>query len=98
LIHANTAPEILYNSLAVGDDNTVYFAWTNLDANSKAQVYLRALAPDGKTWSPVQQISRANGNASRPVLALSETQLHVAWTETDGETSRAVLRSARVSR
>jgi hypothetical protein len=98
LIHANTAPEILYNSLAVGDDNTVYFAWTNLDANSKAQVYLRTLAPDGKTWSPVQQISRANGNASRPVLALSETQLHVAWTETDGETSRAVLRSARVSR
>jgi hypothetical protein len=97
LVHANTAPETLYNNLIVGADDTVYLAWTNLDANERAQVYLRTLAPDGQTWSPIQQISDAKGNASRPVLALQKNDLHVAWTETDGETSRAVMRSARIN-
>jgi hypothetical protein len=97
LVHANTAPETLYNNLIVGADDTVYLAWTNLDANERAQVYLRTLAPDGQTWSPIQQISNAKGNASRPVLALQKNDLHVAWTETDGETSRAVMRSARIN-
>ena len=98
LIHANTAPETLYNDLSVGEDDTVYFAWSNLDANNRAQVYMRTLAADGQTWSPIQQISNAKGNASRPVLALMKDQLQVAWTETDGETSQVVLRNATVRR
>jgi len=97
LVHANTAPETLYNNLVVGGDDTVYFAWSNLDANNRAQVYLRTLAADGKTWSPIQQISDAKGNASRPALALKKNLLHVAWTETDGEDSRVVLRNAPVT-
>lgn len=96
LVHANTAPEILYNNLLVGDDDTVYLAWSNLDGDKKSQVYLRTLAADGRTWSPIQQISAARGNAGRPVLALLKNQLHVSWTETDGETSRVVYRSATV--
>jgi hypothetical protein len=96
LVHANTAPEVLYSTLAVGGDDTVYLAWSNLDGDGKAQIFMRALAADGRSWSPIQQISNAKGNASRPVLALSNNQLHVAWTETDGEDSRAVLRSAAV--
>jgi hypothetical protein len=96
LIHANTAPEILYNNLSVGEDDTVYFAWTNLDGHQKSQIYMRALSPDGRTWSPIQQISHARGNASRPALALMKNQLHVAWTETDGEASRVLLRNATV--
>ena len=95
LVHANTAPEILYNNLLVGDDDTVYLAWSNLDGDKKSQIYLRTLAADG-TWSPIQQISAARGNAGRPVLALLKNQLHVSWTETDGETSRVVFRSATV--
>ncbi|HWP58863.1 MAG TPA: sialidase family protein [Candidatus Acidoferrales bacterium] len=98
LVHANTAPDILHTTLAVASDGAVYFAWTNLDREKKAQVFVRALASDGKTWSPVQQISRARGNASRPVAALSDDRLHVAWTETDGETARVVLRSASLVR
>jgi hypothetical protein len=97
LVQRNTAPEILYNSLSVGHDDTVYLAWSNLDANQKSQIYLRTLAADGRTWGPIQQLSNASGNASRPVVALSKNQVHVAWTETDGENSRAVMRSARVS-
>ena len=96
LVHANTAPEILYNNLLVGDDDTVYLAWSNLDGDKKSQVYLRTLAADGRTWSSIQQISAARGNAGRPVLALLKNQLHIAWTETDGETSRVVFRSATV--
>ena len=96
LVQANTAPETLYATLAVGDDDTVYLAWSNLDANNKAQIFMRTLAADGRTWSPIQQISRAKGNAGRPVLALVKNQLQVAWTETDGEDSRVVLRSAKV--
>jgi hypothetical protein len=96
LVHANTAPEILYNNLSVGDDDTVYLAWSNLDANQKSQIYLRSLAADGRTWSPIQQVSSAKGNASRPGFAMFNKQLHLAWTETDGETSRAVMRSATV--
>ena len=96
LIHANTAPEILYNNLLVGDDDTVYLAWSNLDGDKKSQVYLRTLAADERTWSSIQQISAARGNAGRPVLALLKNQLHIAWTETDGETSRVVFRSATV--
>jgi hypothetical protein len=96
LVHANGAPEILYNNLVVADDDTIYLAWNNLDSNNKAQIYVRTLAADGRTWSPIQQISNAKGNAGRPVLALRKNQLHVAWTETDGEDSRVVLRSAIV--
>ena len=96
LVHANTAPEILYSNLTVGDDDTVYLAWTNLDGGARAQIFTRTIAADGRTWSPVQQISNAKGNAIRPVLALEKNQLHIAWTETDGEDSRVVLRSAAV--
>jgi hypothetical protein len=96
LIHANTAPETLYNNLVVGTDDTIYFAWSNLDANNRAQIYMRALAADGRTWSPIQQISNSKGNASRATLALRNNQLHVAWTETDGEDSRVVFTSAAV--
>jgi hypothetical protein len=96
LVQANTAPETLYATLAVGDNDRVYLAWSNLDGDNKAQIYLRTLAADGLTWSPVQQLSRAKGNAGRPVLALMKNQLQVAWTETDGEDSRVVLRSATV--
>lgn len=98
LVHANTAPEILYSTLAVGSDDTVYLAWSNLDNNSKAQVFLRTLSDDGRSWGPIQQLSNAKRNAGRPVLAVSKNQLHVAWTETDGEESRVVFRSAMVSK
>ena len=98
LVQANTAPETLYATLAVGDDDRVYLAWSNLDGNNKAQIFMRTLAADGRTWSPIQQISRAKGNAGRPVLALVKNQLQVAWTETDGEDSRVVLRSATVDK
>ena len=94
LIHANTAAEILHTTQAVTKDGTVYFAWDNLDEANRAQIFFRILAPDGKTWSPVQQISRARGNANRPALALSDKELHVAWTETEGEESWVVLKSA----
>ena len=94
LVHANGAPEILYNNLVIADDDTIYLAWSNLDGNNRAQIYMRTLAADGRTWSPIQQLSNAKGNAGRPVLALRKNQLHVAWTETDGEDSRVVLRSA----
>ena len=97
-MHANTAPEILYTNLTVGDDDTVYLAWSNLDQSAKAQIFMRTIASDGKTWSPIQQMSNAKANASRPVLALRNNQLHVTWTETEGEDSRAVLRSAAVGR
>ncbi len=97
LVQANRAPEVLYNSLAVGADDTVYLAWSNLDAENRAQIFFRAIGADGR-WSEIQQLSRARGDASRPVLALGPHRLHVAWTETDGETSRALLRSARIGR
>jgi hypothetical protein len=97
LVHANTAPEILYNNLAVGEDDSVYLAWTNLDEDGRAQVFMRAIGADG-TWSAIHQVSRARGNASRPVLASREDLLYVAWTETEGEDSRAVLRTARLGR
>lgn len=98
LVHANTAPEILYSTLAVGSDDTVYLAWSNLDNSSKAQVFLRTLSDDGRSWGPIQQLSNAKGNAGRPVLAVSKNQLHLAWTEIHGEESRVVLRSAMVSK
>jgi hypothetical protein len=94
LVHANTAAEILHTTLAVGTDGRVYFAWDNLDPANRAQIFVRTLAADGATWSPVQQISRAKENAARPALALADDRLHVAWTETDGEKSWVVLRSA----
>jgi hypothetical protein len=96
LVHANTAPEVLYNNLTVADDDRVYLTWTNLDSYGKAQVFVGTILADGQTWSPVQQISRAKGNASRPVLAFRNNQLQIAWTETDGENSRVVFRSAEV--
>lgn len=98
LVHANTAPEILYNNLTVGEDDTVYLAWTNLDSGGKAQVFMRTVSADGRTWSAIQQVSNAEGNANRPVLALRKSALHVAWTQTDGEDSQVVLRNAAVGR
>jgi hypothetical protein len=57
---------------------------------------MRTLAADGRTWGAIHQISQTKGDASRPVLALRQNQLHVAWTETDGEDSRVVFRTAAV--
>lgn len=94
LVQANTAPEILHTTLAVAVDGTVYLAWENLDDQGKSQIFMRSLAPDGETWSPIQQISRTVGNASRPMLALSRKRLHLAWTETEGETSWILMRTA----
>jgi hypothetical protein len=96
LVHANSAPEILYNNLVVADDGTIYLSWSNLDNNNRAQIYMRTRAADG-TWSPIQQLSNAKGNAGRPAMALRKNQLHMAWTETDGEDSRIVLRNATVA-
>ena len=98
LVHANTAPEILYSTLAVGNDDTVYVAWSNLDGNNRAQVFVRSLSPNGRSWGPIQQVSNAKGNASRPVLALLKDRLNVAWTETDDENSRMLLRSATMAK
>lgn len=98
LIHGNTGAELLHTTLAVGNDGTVYFAWDNLDATGKSQVFFRSLAPDGKSWRPVQQLSRAKENAARPALAVSAERLEIAWTETDGEASAVTLRSARLQR
>ena len=98
LVHANSAPEILYANLTIGNNDSVYLVWSNLDARSRAQIFLRTIASDGQTWSSIQQISNAKGNASRPALALGNNQLHVAWTETDSEDSRVVLRNAEVGR
>jgi hypothetical protein len=98
LVHANTGPDILHTTLAVARDGTVYFAWDNLDEAQRAQVFVRTLAPDGGTWSPAQQVSRARQNATRPALALADRALHVAWTEMDGERSWVVMRSARLER
>jgi hypothetical protein len=98
MVDRNTAPETLYNNLVVGPDDTVYVVWTNIDANDRAQIFIRSLAPDGKTWSPVQQVSNAKGNAGRPAVTISKNQLYVGWTETDGEDTRALLRTAEVSK
>jgi hypothetical protein len=97
LVQANTAPEILHTTLAVANTGTVYLAWENLDDRGKAQIFVRSLAPDGHTWSPVQQISRTDGNASRAMLALSRKSLHVAWTETEGERSWISMRTATLA-
>jgi hypothetical protein len=96
LVHANGAPETLYNNLIVGNHNTVYLTWTNVDGSGSAQVYMRTLAADGHTWGPIQRISQTKGDANRPVLALRQNQLHVAWTETDGENSQVLFRTASV--
>jgi hypothetical protein len=98
LVDRNTAPETLYNNLVVGADDTVYVVWTNIDGNDRAQIFVRSLAPDGHAWSPVQQVSNATGNAGRPALAISKNRLYVAWTETDGEQTRAVLRTAELAK
>ena len=95
LVHGNTAPEVLHTTLAVRNDGTVYLAWDNLDESRRSQIFVRTLAPDGVTWSPVQQISQARENARRPSIALSSDALHVAWTESEGEKSSVALRSAR---
>jgi hypothetical protein len=97
LVHGLTGPAILHTALAVAGDGTVWVVWDNLDAASKSQVYLRTLAPDGQTWSPVQQLSEAKENAIRPALALSGKTAAVAWTEMDGETSWVVLRNAKLA-
>jgi hypothetical protein len=98
LVHGNTGPETLHATLAVGGDGTVYFVWSNLDPSSKSQIFFRALATDGKTWGPIQQISKAKENATRPALAISNNELHVAWTEIDGESSWIVMRSASLGK
>jgi hypothetical protein len=85
---------LLHTALAVAKNGTVYFAWDNLDDEYRSQIFVRALGRDGRSWSSVEQISRAKFNATRPALAVSEKNVHVGWTETSGERSWAVLRSA----
>jgi hypothetical protein len=79
-------------------DGTVWFAWDNLDPAGKSQVFVRALAPDGRTWGPVQQLSQVKEDAMRPALAVSTAGLAVDWTEMDGEASWVVLKTAALGK
>src|SRR5258707_12348080 len=40
LVHANTPPEVLYNNLAIGEDDTVYLGWRNLEPDNRAQRFI----------------------------------------------------------
>jgi hypothetical protein len=93
LVHALSGPALLHTTLAVAPDGSVWFAWDNLDAASKSQIFVRRLAPDGQTWGPVQQLSQAKENAMRPALAVSDKAVAVSWTEMDGEASWVVIRT-----
>ena len=61
LVQANTAPEVLYNNLAVGEDDTVYLVWSNLDAEqSGANIHAhdRRRRPDLESDPTNQQCKR----------------------------------------
>jgi hypothetical protein len=96
LIDRLSGPALLHATLATAPDGSVWFAWDNLDAAGKSQVFVRGLAPDGQTWSPVRQLSQAKENAMRPTLAVSDRAVTVGWTEMDGEASWVVLKTARL--
>ena len=68
-----------------GEDDTVYLVWSNLDANNRAQIFMRTISVDGKLESDptVEPRERRREPAG---FALSKNQLHVAWTETDDKT------------
>ena len=59
LVQANTAPEVLYNNLAVGEDDTVLLGMEQPRRDNRAQIFMRTIAADDQTWSPIQQISHA---------------------------------------
>jgi hypothetical protein len=99
LIAKAGGPEVLRPYLAVGEQGEVYLAWMNLQAEGEGtQIYFRTLSADGKTLSPVQQLSQAEGNAVWPYVTVSQDRAYVAWTETKGEASWIVLRSAPVTK
>ncbi|MPZ78012.1 MAG: hypothetical protein GEU77_16000 [Deltaproteobacteria bacterium] len=52
----------------------------------------------GQSWSPGSASEPCQGQRQPARLALLRKQLHVAWTETAVEDSRAVLRSATVAK
>ena len=80
---------VLYNNLIVGDDDTVYLAWSNLDADNRAQIFMRTHRVPTANWSPIQQVSNAKGDASRPVLALTKES---AARRLDGNRRRELAR------
>ena len=42
---------------------------------ARRKSFMRTLATDGRTWSPIQQLSRAKGNAGRPVSGADEKSI-----------------------
>jgi hypothetical protein len=99
LVDPARGPGVLHAYLGVGARGDVAIAWSNFAPGGEAtQIYFRYLAADGTTPSPVQQLSRAEGNAFRPNLAVSSDKVYVAWTESKEEQSWLVLKSAPLPR
>ncbi len=99
LIQAANGPGALRSYLAVGAQGDVYLAWDNfLPGQDQTQIFFRHLAADGKTLSPVQQISQFDGNALRPSVSVSGDHVQVAWTEARGDDSWVVIKTAPIFR
>ena len=73
LVHANTAPETLYNNLVGRRRRYGLSGVEQSRRNNRAQIFMRTLAADGRTGARSSKLSNAKGNASRPVLALQKS-------------------------
>lgn len=93
LINADNGPEPLHAYLAVDDQGTVYVAWDNFPPDELVtRIFFRRIAADSR-MSPIQQLSHAAGNASRPSVALSDAHVHIAWTQIQGGHATVVVRT-----
>lgn len=96
MLAAAGGPTLLHTAMALGPDGTAYVAWNDLTADgSQLEMFVRTIRADG-TLGPAQQLSQAQGDATRPFVAVSDGRVHVAWTETRGTASRIQLASAPV--
>ncbi|RJQ08101.1 MAG: exo-alpha-sialidase [Dehalococcoidia bacterium] len=95
LIDLEKGTGVIHPYLGIGERGDVYIVWSNFTgADASTQIFFRHLSTDGRTLGPVQQVSNAEGSASRPNLALSQDKLYVAWTETKENQSWVMLKTA----
>lgn len=79
LTNFNSTKSTNQNSLAITGD-VIHIAWSdNRDGND--EIYYKATADGGTTWSPDARMTNASGISHQPSIAVSGPNVHIVWAD-----------------
>ncbi len=96
LLDSTPAHTVLHAQVVEDASGRLWGVWENfLEGDQrKPQIFMAHRAPDATEWSERYLVSEGGITSMLPSLATDGTNIYVAWTEKNGETSTVKLRTA----